>query len=134
MPYIGLCGLFEVSFWLRAAMTAPLTLARVVTAVRSSMPRRKALSEWNARPSCRSMKLPAPIEEFGVMLPGRPSLLYPAVDRKSSWPPCWPTSTLEPAMLAPPARSKQINGILPAPGTMLQGLFLSAAMSGESAA
>ena len=49
MPYIGLCGLLPVSFSERAAISEPLTLARVATA-RSllSMPRRMAPSECNA--------------------------------------------------------------------------------------
>ena len=37
-------------------------------------------------------------------------------------------------MLPPPARSKQMNGIMPAPVVMLQGEIFSAAMSGASVA
>src|ERR1700722_7635827 len=66
------------------------------------------------------MKFPV-VLGFGTMDPGKPSLLYPATDRKSSCPLGPPTSTLEPAMLPPPARSKQMNGILPAPVEMLHG-------------
>ena len=41
----------------------------------------------------------------------------------------WPTSTLEPAMLAPPARSKQMNGILPAPWVTMPQLFTQRGIS-----
>ena len=71
IPYIGLCGLLPVSFSERAAITAPLMLARVVAEVFSSMPRRNALSVWNARPNSVLMKLVVAL--FGSMSPGRPS-------------------------------------------------------------
>jgi len=64
-----------VSFSERAGITAPLVAAAVVTATRSMMPRRNALSEWNARPSVASVKL-VPVAEFvmlGSMSPGSPS-------------------------------------------------------------
>ena len=71
MPYIGLCGLLPVSFSERAAITAPFTPARVVVVVFSSMPRRNALSEWNARPNSVLTKFVVAL--FGSMSPGRPS-------------------------------------------------------------
>ena len=74
MPYIGLCGLLPVSFSERAAITAPLTLAAVAGETRSRMPRRNALSEWNASPSELSVKL-WPVTGFvrpGTMSPGSP--------------------------------------------------------------
>ena len=76
MPYIGLCGLLPVSFSERAAMTAPLIEAAVAGAMRSRMPRRKALSLWKARPSRELVKL-VPVVTLvmpGSMSPGRPSL------------------------------------------------------------
>jgi hypothetical protein len=51
MPYMGLCGLFPVSFSERAQMTQPFTFARVAADVFDRMPSRKALSEWNVSPS-----------------------------------------------------------------------------------
>jgi hypothetical protein len=71
MPYIGLCGLLPVSFSERAAMTQPLTPARVVGVVFSSMPRRNALSEWNIKPNSSLMK--SAVALFGSIVPGRPS-------------------------------------------------------------
>jgi len=68
--------LLPVSFSDRAAITAPLIEAAVAGDTRSMIPRRNALSEWNARPSLVSVKL-VPVAEFvmlGSMSPGRPSL------------------------------------------------------------
>ena len=126
IPYMGLCGLLLVSFSERAAITAPFTEAAVAGETRSMMPRRNALSEWNARPSRVSVKLVlvATLVMPGSMSPGRPSLPYPAVLRKSSCPPAPPISTFEPTMLAPPARSMQMNGIFPAPSTSMPQLCL----------
>src|SRR6202051_5309011 len=66
------------------------------------------------------MKFPV-VLGFGTIVPGSPSLLYPATDRKSNCPLGPPTSTFEPAILPPPARWKQMNGILPGPVVMLHG-------------
>ena len=76
MPYIGLCGLLPVSFSERAATTAPLRLAAVAGDTFSTIPRRKALSEWKASPRRVSVKLVpvAGLMSPGTMSPGRPSL------------------------------------------------------------
>ena len=53
MPYSGLCGLLLVSFSERAGITAPLVLAAIAAASPlklAYMPRRNALSLWNASP------------------------------------------------------------------------------------
>jgi len=55
MPYIGLCGLLDVSFSERAEMAVPLTPARVAACVRRFMPRTMALSMWKAAPYCWSI-------------------------------------------------------------------------------
>ncbi len=79
MPYIGLCGLLPVSFSERAEIGKPLVFARVVGWVEACMPRRMAPSECQAAPNSRLMKLLVTVfagfGEFGVMLPGKPSLL-----------------------------------------------------------
>src|SRR6185312_10474013 len=108
MPYIGLCGLFWVSFCDIAQITAPLVFVIVagVTAF-AVMPRRIAPSECHSSPRALLMK----VLEVGTMLPGIPSLPNPAVDRKFCCPPFCPTSTSEPTRLAPPARSKQMKGM-----------------------
>jgi len=64
-----------VSFSDLAAITAPLTLAAVPGDTRSTMPRRNALSEWNARPRVVSVKLRpvAGLISDGTMSPGKPS-------------------------------------------------------------
>ena len=76
MPYIGLCGLLPVSFSERAAITAPLMPAAVAGEMRSMIPRRNALSEWNASPSDVSVKLVfvTGLVSDGIMSPGRPIL------------------------------------------------------------
>jgi hypothetical protein len=77
MPYIGLWGLLLVSFSDRAAMPKPLVLARVAACVDASIPRRMAPSECHRAPNSLLMKLLVPLAalgEFGVMLPGRPSV------------------------------------------------------------
>src|SRR6202043_1465837 len=63
--------------------------------------------------------------ELGTMLPGTPSLPYPATDRKFACPPCTPTSASEPTRLAPPARSKQMYGSPPPPAGTLHWLLTS---------
>jgi len=66
-----------VSFSERATIGKPLTLARVATCVEACMPRRMAPSECHAVPNSMLMKLLvalAALGEFGVMLPGRPTL------------------------------------------------------------
>src|SRR5580765_8945769 len=89
MPYIGLCGLLEVSFCDIAQNTAPLVPAAVAGVVALlRMPRLMEPSAWNKSPSEASMlALLAP----GTMLPGTPSLPEPAVERKLLWPPLTPT-------------------------------------------
>ena len=117
-------------------MTAPLIDAAVAGATRSRMPRRKALSLWKARPSRVSVKL-VPVAV----------LVMPAACRRAGRacrsPPCSgsragrprpPISTFEPTMFAPPARSMQMNGILPAPCTAMPQLAFSASRSGDRAA
>ena len=69
MPYMGLCGLFPVSFSERAQITTPFMLARVAAEVFERMPRRKALSAWKARPSSL-FTWPG---SDGSMVDGRPS-------------------------------------------------------------
>ncbi len=52
-PYSGLCGLLLVSFSERAGITAPLVFAAMAAALPLKlvyMPRRNALSLWNASP------------------------------------------------------------------------------------
>ena len=71
MPYIGLCGLLPVSLSERLQMIVPLVLARVVSEVFESMPRRKALSAWKARPN----SVFTWAGSLGCMVVGRPSLL-----------------------------------------------------------
>jgi hypothetical protein len=51
MPYSGLWGLLPVSFSERAGITAPFVSAIVPAPTRDCMPRRNALSAWNARPN-----------------------------------------------------------------------------------
>src|ERR1700728_991950 len=108
--------LAAVSFCDIAGTTAPLVLAvvaGVVTLVR--LPRRMAPSECHRSPSALLTKPVA----LGTMLPGTPSLLKPAVERKLAWPPCTPTSASEPTRFAPPARSKQMKGRPEEPEGML---------------
>ncbi len=91
-------------------MTVPLVFAAVEALVaRSFMPRRKALSELE-RETERGVREGGQVRGHVAR---EAELGIPAVVRKSSWPPCPPISTFEPAMFAPPERSKQMNGILP---------------------
>src|SRR5262245_34199724 len=145
-PYSGLCGLLLVSFSDRAGITAPLVRAAMTAASvlkLAYMPRRNALSLWNPSPRLVSvwLRLLVPVALAtvsatpGTWSPGKPSLLYPAVERKSIWPPCLPTSTFEPARFAPPARSKQMNGIfVPVRSTPQPSTPASAARSSASCA
>src|ERR1700724_3653099 len=66
------------------------------------------------------MKFPVALG-LGTIDTGKTHVLVAGTDKKSSRPLGPPTSTFEPAMLPPPARSKQMNGILPAPVVMLHG-------------
>ena len=68
MPYVGLCGLFDVSFSERAGITTPFVFARVAAAVLLSMPRRSALFGCIARPKDRSTPTVC-----GMIAAGRPS-------------------------------------------------------------
>ena len=71
MPYIGLCGLFWVSFCDMAHSTAPLVPAAVAGVVALlRMPRLMAPSACHRSPSDASMLA----LELGTMLPGTPSL------------------------------------------------------------
>ena len=75
MPYSGLCGLFMVSFSESAGITAPLTPARVPTAVRERIPRSIPPSECHASPrevSIQLLVLLAGFGAFGTISPGRP--------------------------------------------------------------
>src|SRR5213082_2338106 len=71
MPYMGLWGLFWVSFWDMAQITAPLVPAAVAGVVALlRMPRLIAPSACHRSPSEASMLA----LEVGTMLPGTPSL------------------------------------------------------------
>src|SRR6266446_6725781 len=71
MPYMGLCGLFCVSFCDMAHSTAPLVPAAVAGVVALlRMPRLMAPSACHSSPSEASMLA----LELGTMLPGTPSL------------------------------------------------------------
>ena len=83
IAYSGLCGLLPVSFSDRAGMIAPLMFCVLIVRKLAYMPRRKALSLWNASPRLVSVWLPllVPVAEGaasvapGTMSPGRPSRL-----------------------------------------------------------
>ncbi len=71
MPYMGLCGLFWVSFCDMAHSTAPLVPAAVAGVVALlRIPRLMAPSACHKRPRDASMWA----LELGTMLPGTPSL------------------------------------------------------------
>src|SRR6202030_1260403 len=66
MRYIGLCGLWPVSFCDRAQITVPFVPAAVIGVALLRMPLRMAPSECQSNPSALLMK---PLD-VGTMLPG----------------------------------------------------------------
>ena len=124
MQYIGLCGLLPVSLSRTGpGMIAPYELAAVPPLMLALMPRRKALSVWNESPqrwSQHGQDRCWGSTTGGIMSPGIPRLC--CIRRCSGnrvGRPVDRASTFEPAILAPPARSIQMNGIFPAPNTLM---------------
>src|SRR5258705_50476 len=83
MPYMGLCGLFWVSFCDMAHSTAPLVPAAVAGVAWLRIARLRAPPACHRRPREASMLA----LELGTMLPGNPTLPQLAVGRKFRLPP-----------------------------------------------